>query len=303
MFTAVQSVRFDTQKTAYLQHYSDGPFLSVKCCEFTPTYKHQIHALKKDANGWHSVRTTAYCVVDEINVAEYIRNNIDFATFEARSNGTYPVNNLFDLAWEHKKDSIVNDCLELYTALCLMSKGCQFLGVETLGMAPVLDSQSAWFGSTPLPRMVQNHISHCLEIHIAKLDAKIMRAVSSIFDKRSRNKWHIATLAVFLLLHVRELDAGRNIYWKRYKDTRGFWIHPSKPAELIEEASASCNSLLWHYHCSFGRKPLEMNWDIPSSKALVDNDEKALGAIVNLKSIWLSLMQRTVKWLLLSRRE
>lgn len=103
MFTAVQSVRFDTQKTAYLQHYSDGPFLSVKCCEFTPTYKHQIHALKKDANGWHSVRTTAYCVVDEINVAEYIRNNIDFATFEARSNGTYPVNNLFDLAWEHKK--------------------------------------------------------------------------------------------------------------------------------------------------------------------------------------------------------
>lgn len=206
------------------------------------------------------------------------------------------------------QDSIVNDCLELYTALCLMSKGCQFLGVETLGMAPVLDSQSAWFGSTPLPRMVQNHISHCLEIHIAKLDAKIMRAVSSIFDKRSRNKWHIATLAVFLLLHVRELDAGRNIYWKRYKDTvstqisfiacpsqltdiakRGFWIHSSKPAELIEEASASCNSLLWHYHCSFGRKPLEMNWDIPSSKALVDNDEKALGAIVNLKSIWLSL--------------
>jgi hypothetical protein len=29
----------------------------------------------------------------------------------------------------------------------------------------------------------------------------------------------MVTLAIFLLLHIREIDAGRNIYWNRYKDS------------------------------------------------------------------------------------
>lgn len=61
MFTGVVETR-STERTVKLQHYPHGPALEVRCCEFTATKSHQIHALKKDYRGWHSVKTTAFCL-------------------------------------------------------------------------------------------------------------------------------------------------------------------------------------------------------------------------------------------------
>ncbi|KAM0794839.1 hypothetical protein BDR22DRAFT_814504 [Usnea florida] len=162
--------------------------------------------------------------------------------------------------------------------------GWQFTGEENLGMAPVTDKLSAWYGTVPVPRMVQNQLGHLLELKMIELDGKILKAVQQLLYKRSRPTWIIGTLAVFILLHIRELDAGRNIYWRRYKDSGKFWIHPSKPAALIEEEAASCNSLLWHYHCSIGHRPLSLDWDSQRSKDLVDNDAMIVISMKALQS-------------------
>lgn len=106
----------------------------------------------------------------------------------------------------------------MYTALRLIRIGCQFDGEETLGMVVVDDSQSAWYKHTPVPRMVQNQLCHQLEMRMVELDAKILKRVEVIMRAGKRSEWLIMTIAVFLLLHIRELDAGRNIHWRRYKD-------------------------------------------------------------------------------------
>ena len=117
------------------------------------------------------------------------------------------------------KYPIIQDCLEMYTTLRLISIGWGFCGEETLEMTIVTDRSSSWYGNIPVPRMVQNQLGHLLELNMIELDARILRAVHDLLGKRSRQMWVVGTLAMFLLLHIRELDAGRNIYWRRYKDS------------------------------------------------------------------------------------
>ena len=106
----------------------------------------------------------------------------------------------------------------MYTTLRLISIGWRFFGNETLGMKMVTDESSAWYGMIPVPRMIQNQLGHLLELQLIELDRKVLSAIHKLFERRRRCMWVVGTLATFLLLHVRELDAGRNIYWRRYKD-------------------------------------------------------------------------------------
>ena len=94
----------------------------------------------------------------------------------------------------------------------------EFAGDENLGMVVIKDQNSSWYGIKPVPRMIQNQLGHLLELTIIDLDKKITKGVQALLEKRERRMWVVTTLAVFLLLHIRELDAGRNIFWSRYKD-------------------------------------------------------------------------------------
>jgi hypothetical protein len=118
----------------------------------------------------------------------------------------------------------------MYTALRLMMIGWQFsgkrkkrTGVEDdyLGMAKVENIDSAWFDRIPVPRMVTNQLNHRLELRMAELDSKILQDADGMLQtrKQEHHTWVVGTLALFLVLHIRELDAGRNIFWKRYKDS------------------------------------------------------------------------------------
>ncbi len=51
------------------------------------------------------------------------------------------------------KHPLINGCLEMYTALRLITIGCRFSGPETLGMAVVDDPASAWCGHIPVPSL------------------------------------------------------------------------------------------------------------------------------------------------------
>lgn len=85
-------------------------------------------------------------------------------------------------------------------------------------MAPIDDPHSPWHMCTPVPRMIQNALCHQLETHMIELDKRCLKGVEAAMRNSRHSKWLIGTIATFLLLHVRELDAGRNIHWSRYKD-------------------------------------------------------------------------------------
>lgn len=95
----------------------------------------------------------------------------------------------------------------------------QFAGDESLGMATVEERNSPWYGTKPVPRMIQNQLGHLLELNMIKLDRKISKGIQDAMDNRQRRMWVVLILAIFLLLHIRELDAGRNIFWDRYVDS------------------------------------------------------------------------------------
>lgn len=116
----------------------------------------------------------------------------------------------------------------MYTALRLMMMGWQFsgkrkerTGVEDdyLGMPIVEEKNSAWFGRRAVPRMVTNQLNHKLELMMAELDSKILKDVEDLLESAEHHMWLVGTLSMFLLLHIRELDAARNFYWGRYKDS------------------------------------------------------------------------------------
>ena len=95
----------------------------------------------------------------------------------------------------------------------------QFAGDESLGMAAVKERNSPWYGTKPVPRMIQNQLGHLLELNMIKLDREISKGIQNAMEKRQRRMWVVVTLATFFLLHIRELDAGRNIFWSRYVDS------------------------------------------------------------------------------------
>jgi hypothetical protein len=99
-----------------------------------------------------------------------------------------------------------------------MTKGWRFDGTETLGMVEVKDINSAFNGDTPVPRMVTNQLNHLFELEMARLDSEILNCVQDMLQKREKRMWVVRTLALWLLLHTREVDAGRNFFWARYKD-------------------------------------------------------------------------------------
>ncbi|SMY30114.1 unnamed protein product [Zymoseptoria tritici ST99CH_1A5] len=271
LFTGVMQTA-STPRTVRLRHYDDGPFLEVDCTQFDPTDKYQINVLTKNSSGWHMAETSAYCLTDtSIDVSEYTKECIEYALREACESSQLE-SGFFQITSYHRDVAVVQDCLHLYTTLRLLCLGWRFTGEETLEMAAIEDESSAWYKIKPVPRMVQNQLNHLLEIQMIELDKKILTTIHKAMQDRQRHTWVVTTLTTFLLLHIRELDAGRNIYWKRYEDICGFWIHPSKPAALIDEAVASCNSLLWHYHLSFGKKALTLDWDKQSSKDMLENN-------------------------------
>lgn len=102
LFTTVQA-QSKLQTAAQFQHYPDGPTLNVTCCGFIPTYEHQVRALKKDASGWHSITTTAYCLQDnKIDISSYINDCITYSLDEV-CESTSPVSVFFRIARVYKE--------------------------------------------------------------------------------------------------------------------------------------------------------------------------------------------------------
>ena len=141
-------------------------------------------------------------------------------------------------------------------------------------MVPVDDENSAWHMLVPVPRIIQNQLNHMLEEYMMDQDRRVLSEVQKLFRSGRRQDAVLATLAVILLLQIREIDEGRNMYWDQNQDVvfDSFWIHPSKPAKLIEQTSHSAHGLLCHFHATVGHGPLNQDWSLEKSQILLGKD-------------------------------
>jgi hypothetical protein len=136
-----------------------------------------------------------------------------------------------------------------------------------------------------VPRMVKNQLNHLLELKMIELDEKILKALDTMISKRDRETWPVYYCTIFLLLHIRELDAGRILDWSRSKSSLtkipegGFWIHPSNPKDLIAEEISSCICLLRNFHTAIGRTPLSIDGDKSSRWAQEFSNKKFANSI------------------------
>jgi hypothetical protein len=102
-------------------------------------------------------------------------------------------------------------------------------------MTVVTDPASAWYEHIPVPRMVKNQVSHLLGLRMIELNREITDPLNRL--PRDRRLWIVGTLLVFLLLYIREIDAGRDIYLVRYKDSVCSLLIPARP--ILCRAAAS----------------------------------------------------------------
>lgn len=131
----------------------------------------------------------------------------------------HPSRILFRHAASLRSHGLIKHCFALYTTLAIMRNGWEFADDQTLGMSVIRDEQSAWHGQIPVPRMVQNQLGHQLELHMHKLDGLILKGLLALMTRQDPSDWRLVTLITFLVLYIREIDAGRNIYWSRYQDS------------------------------------------------------------------------------------
>jgi hypothetical protein len=103
----------------------------------------------------------------------------------------------------------------MYTALRLLRIGWQFSGDESLGMATVREKESAFYGLKHVPRMLRDQLNHALESKLMELDTEILKGARDILKSCKRNMWVIGYLVFFFLLHIREVYAGRILFWSR----------------------------------------------------------------------------------------
>jgi hypothetical protein len=81
---------------------------------------------------------------------------------------------------------------------------------------PTIEEDSIFYGFKLVPRMVQNQLNYALELKMMELDRKILKGAQDIMVNGKRSMWLVGFLALVFLLHVREVDAGRIIYWSRF---------------------------------------------------------------------------------------
>jgi hypothetical protein len=91
----------------------------------------------------------------------------------------------------------------------------QFSSNECLGISAVKERDSIFYGFKHVPRMVQNQLDYALELKIMELDKKILKGAQDIMANGEQRMWIVGFLALFFLLHIREVDAGGILNWSR----------------------------------------------------------------------------------------
>jgi hypothetical protein len=82
-----------------------------------------------------------------------------------------------------------------------------------LGMRPVQHQGSLLNGTTPAPRVLQNQLDRILEQYCADRELKCLEDLQRSMRQSTQRRWIVIFIVTVIILHVRERDLWRLLYW------------------------------------------------------------------------------------------
>ncbi|KAI6357336.1 hypothetical protein MCOR31_010377 [Pyricularia oryzae] len=287
---------FLTDRRHFLQvyHHSNGPLISVECCEFIPSHIEQVRLWGKSESGWKCLETGALSLhpkstLSDLHIEDYVSNCVPHVLTEIGHG-----HSISSIAGNMRAEGLVKDAQHLLTATYLLVTGWQ-LGASP----PITDPSSPYYGSSPAPRVLQNELDRRLEWYISSLESRLLADLRAALVKRTA-PWNDIYLTGLLVLAVVEIDSWRLMYWIRHKEEAYKWRHPDSAQKLVEKAIFYVNMILAHLHFfgeipdAFTRLGAQMEAKRPGSSYQETNHNSLDGALTRLGLIGGDL--QFVKW-------
>ncbi|KAF2633001.1 hypothetical protein BU25DRAFT_304826, partial [Macroventuria anomochaeta] len=234
--------------TVDLQHLPCGPTLSVDCSPFEIANSDQIRLFHKTTQGWASMETTAFALskpIDDAAMDDYVQKHVDLFLNQAKGGSTW-LDTVLKHASNYLQDDLIQRTLRLWSAHRLLMQGWQLTFPGSLGMPLVMNRGSFLFNTTPAPRVLQNQLDRRLERYCADKEAECLKALSRTLRQKYRREWTATFISAVILLHTRERDIFRLLYWTLDASNTYIWRHPEPARRLIDRSLHASNVLLGH---------------------------------------------------------
>lgn len=101
-------------------------------------------------------------------------------------------------------------------------KGWSLVIPGSLNTWTVEELGSTLYGTAPAPRVLQNQLDQVLEEYCAEKEFECLKLLHKAMYKKRRKDWAVVFAVSMLLLHLRERDLWRLLYWTLGND--GVWI-------------------------------------------------------------------------------
>jgi len=183
----------------------------------------------------------------ELTVDTYVRQHVVYFLDQLESSTSW-LDAILKRATEHATDALLRAALSLWSAHRLLMTGWQLTVPGDLGMFPVTDQGSLLNGTTPAPRVLQNQLDRILEQYCADKELECLKELQKFMRRESKRPWIVIFIVTILLLHVRERDIWRLLYWTLSNNGTYTWRHPEQAQTLIKRSVHASNVLLAHLY-------------------------------------------------------
>lgn len=100
----------------------------------------------------------------------------------------------------HERLPLIHDALSIYGITCLISKSFNLAGTETLGIRPVDDPVSPYYGRIPIPMYLDTQLDEMWEGVMGKISKKLLSELKRKILGRKKEHWYEVCLCLIILL-------------------------------------------------------------------------------------------------------
>ncbi|CAG5138842.1 uncharacterized protein ALTATR162_LOCUS450 [Alternaria atra] len=224
--------------------------MEVRCCQFEVRSFEETCLFHKTTSGWKSMKTTPFALSQlpsGATIDTYIRQHVVFFLDQRKGSKSW-LDDVLQQAIQHASDALLQGVLNLWSAHCLLMAGWQLAVPGDLGMFPVIHQGSLLNGTTPAPRVLQNQLDRMLEQYCADKELECLSELQKSMRRQVKRPWIVVFIVTVLLLHIRERDVWRLLYWTLHNNNTYTWRHPEQANTLIKRSVHASNVLLAHLY-------------------------------------------------------
>ncbi|KAJ5377811.1 uncharacterized protein N7496_005220 [Penicillium cataractarum] len=269
----IEAQDLDTRTLELTQDVGDLK-LTVTVSRFTPRDTDKTALAWTDEQGQeHSFEMAPYCLN---NVKQDVLNMRNYA-FEARgpyidsilANANDITRKFVAAAQQYistKKNTLLEQAIELWTTTRLTERVWRICGNETLGMDPISDKTCPDFGIIPVTPIMDTQLDQIVIREILlPLRNRILYKLDGRLKEPKRDEWFENFLIIFILLSSIE---ACSVHGEKFAKEFGL---RRRYADMEEFNSYfhSCRILLAHFHIALnGSTPLTIDWLSPKADKL-----------------------------------